>query len=92
MHQHFGRYVTASLVWQKYVQKSGNWQEMALLMFGLLDCSPTVKYITVGSRDKQQPAWQALRNLDFYLQKVLRFMALDVTLWKFLVTPLEERN
>ena len=36
-----------------------------------------VKCKTVGSCDKLQPTWQALRNLDFHLQKVLRFMAFD---------------
>ena len=46
----------------------------------------------VRSHHKPLPAWQALRNLDFHLHKVLRLMAFDVTLWKFLVTPWKKGN
>ena len=41
-----------------------------------------VKCKTVWSHDKVQPAWQALRNLDFGVQAVLRFTAFDVNPWK----------
>ena len=36
--------------------------------------------LTVGSCDKLQAAWQALKKLDFHLQKVFGFMAFHVTL------------
>ena len=55
--------------------------------FGCLIALSAVKCKTVRSCDKPQSAWRALRNLDFSLKKVFRFMASDVTLWKFLVTP-----
>ena len=34
----------------------------------------------------------SLRKFGFHFQKMLRFMAFDVTLWKFLVTPWEKGN
>ena len=79
-HQNFARCVTVSRASKTYVQKSCKLQETVLSMFWLLDRSSAVKCKTVGSLDEPQPAWRAVRNLDFHLQKVLRFMAFDVTL------------
>ena len=86
MHQNFVQCVSASQALKKCVQKSRKLQEMALAMFWLLGCSSGVKCKIVRSCDKPQSAWRALRNLDFYLQKVLRIMAFDVILSKFLIT------
>ena len=77
--QNFDQCIIVSRAWKKYVQKSGKLQEMALSMFWVLDCSSAMECKTVGSCDKQQQAWRAWRNLDFHLQKVQRFVALDVT-------------
>ena len=74
------------------VAKSCKSQETAPLMFWLLDLTSVMKCKTVWSHDKPQRAWLALRNLDFHLQKVLRFMAFDATLWKFLETPWKKRK
>lgn len=62
------------------MQKSRKWQEMALLMFWLLDGSSAVKSKTVRSCNELQPVLQLFRNLDFCLLNVLRFMAFGVTL------------
>ena len=52
-----------------------------------------------GLWSAKQIMWQATTNMAglekcgfFFLQKVLRFIAVDVTLWKFLVTPLKKGN
>ena len=90
--QNFAQCITASRASKKYVQKSLKLLEMALSMIWLLDHSSAVKCKTVGLGGKPQPAWRAFENLDFHLQKVLRFMAFDVTLWKLLMTPREKEK
>ena len=54
---------------------------MALLMFWLLDCSSLV-----------QVQNSQIEKFDFHLEKFLRLMAFDVTLWKFLMTPWKKGN
>ena len=68
-HQKLGRCSTMSQAWKKYVQKSHKSQEMTLLMFWFLDWSSAVKCKTVGSCDKPQPAWRALRTLLSFVFK-----------------------
>ena len=68
-HQNFGRCVTASRASETYVQKLRKLLETALSMFWLLDRCSAMKCKTVGSCDKLQTAWWALRNLDCVFRK-----------------------
>ena len=79
VHQNFGWCLTVGWASKKYVRKSCKSEEMALSMFQLLDLQWWSK--------KESDHATSLRNVDFHLQKLLRCMAFDVSLWKFLVTP-----
>ena len=89
MHQNFGRCITASCSLKNVCAK--NCRKQLCWCFGCL--------VDPHRWSAKQIMWQATTSMAglekcgfFFLQKVLRFIAVDVTLWKFLVTPLKKGN